>query len=67
MAVMLFFQGWRVRLLARWLLSIVVSVLGMAASVWFDGPTGAAIVTASGAALIVIATLNVLLRRTRPA
>ena len=64
---MLFFQGWRVRLLARWLLRIVVSVLGMAASVWLDVPTGAAIVTAFGAALIVIATLNGLLLRTRPA
>ena len=64
---MLFFQGWRVRLLARWLLSIVVSLLGMAASIWFDVPTGAAIVTAFGAALIVIASLNGLLLRTRPA
>ena len=54
-AGMLFSSNIGPRLAIGWVMGIVVSMLGMYASVLFDLPTGAAIVCTFGAALIVMA------------
>ena len=63
-AVMLFYRGWGARLLAGWVFSVLVSLLGMLASVWLDMPTGAAIVAAAGAGLVVLTVLRLVMQRT---
>ena len=54
-AAMLFYQTWRSRLVFGWLFSVVVSLLGMALSIWMDIPTGAAIVATFGGLLVLCA------------
>jgi zinc/manganese transport system permease protein len=52
------------RLAIGWVMGTVVSMLGMYVSVQFDLPTGAAIVCTFGAALIAMAAVRPLFRRT---
>lgn len=54
-AGMMFYHTWRARLIFGWSLSIVASLLGMAASIWLDIPTGAAIVATFGGLLVLCA------------
>ena len=55
------------RLAIGWVMGVVVSMLGMYVSVQFDLPTGAAIVCTFGAALVGMALVRPLVRRTASA
>jgi zinc/manganese transport system permease protein len=55
------------RLAIGWVMGVVVSMLGMYLSVQFDLPTGAAIVCTFGAALVAMAVVRPLVRRTAAA
>ncbi|MCH7521134.1 MAG: metal ABC transporter permease [Candidatus Marinimicrobia bacterium] len=54
-AGMMFYQTWRARLIFGWILSIAANLLGMAASIWLDIPTGASIVATFGMLLVLLA------------
>jgi zinc/manganese transport system permease protein len=55
------------RLAIGWVMGILVSILGMYFSVFFDFPTGATIVCTFGLVLIVMAGIRALVYRTAPA
>ena len=60
---MLYVQTWRSRLIFGWIMSVTVSLLGILASIWFDLPTGAAIVAMFGLMLIVLAVVRGFIQR----
>jgi zinc/manganese transport system permease protein len=60
---MLFFKTIRARLVAGWTTGLLFSVVGLSASAWADLPTGAAVVAAFGAAVILAAVGRVLLAK----
>ncbi len=64
---MLFFRSTTARLLAGWSIGLVVSALGMGASAWMDLPTGAAVVTCFGLAMIAAACWRWVILRIRAA
>lgn len=55
-AVMLV-ESWKSRLIVGWLIAVVASLVGLAASYRFDLPTGAAIVCACGLLLAIVAVV----------
>ncbi len=63
----LFCRGVPARLLAGWAVGGIVSFAGVALSAWGDLPTGAAVVAAFGAALILAAAARAVIVRVRSA
>lgn len=62
-AAMMFSDRVGTRLFIGWGLGIVVSLLGMIGSYWFDAPTGATVVVAFGLVLATLASLRQLINR----
>ncbi len=64
-AALLFTESLRARLMFGWTLALVVSALGMIASVAWGAPPGASVVCVYGAALLVLALVRGMMRSRR--
>ena len=53
-------RSWAGQLVIGWVVAVASSLVGLATSYWLDLPTGAAIVCATGLALIIVSTIAAL-------